>query len=252
MKLKNERVLLTGGAGGIGALISQRLIKAGADLTVLDRCDALPFEAAHIKADLSTPDGIEAAAAAIAEKEWDVLINLAGVQYFGPFENQPADRLLQTYLVNLVAPARLTQAVLPGMRARKHGRIANIGSVFGSINFAHFAAYSSSKAGLRGLTHALRRETAGSGISFTYVAPRAVKTPLNTEQVLRFAALTKMRMDKPEKVARLIVSAVRWRRKEVVIGFPESLFVKINAIAPSVVDQALFKGDRAAAALFAA
>ena len=72
------------------------------------------------------------------------------------------------------------------------------------------------------------------------------------EQVMRFAALTKMRMDKPEKVSRLIVDAVRWRKKEVVIGFPESVFVKVNAIAPSVVDQALFKGDRAAAALFAA
>ena len=76
-------------------------------------------------------------------------------------------------MVNLVAPARLTQAVLPGMKSRGRGQIANVGSIFGSINFAHFATYSSAKAGMRALSQSLRRELAGTGIDVTYVAPRA-------------------------------------------------------------------------------
>lgn len=251
MSLEGTTVALTGGAGGMGALIARQLMMKGAEIVVVDRVDALPFHADYIRGDLGTPEGIATVAAELSARPVDVLVNLAGVQYFGPFEAQDPAMLAMGYTVNLVAPALLAQAVIPGMRARGRGQIVNVGSVFGAINFAHFVTYSSAKAGLKGLSEALRRELTGSGIAVTHVAPRAVKTPLNSAKVLEFARLTKMNMDPPELVAARIVAAIEGREKDVVIGFPESLFVRVNALLPRLVDKALAGNDRKAAGLFA-
>ena len=251
MQLKGERVLLTGGAGGLGALVAERIALAGGALTIVDRTPSSSGRARHIQGDLSTLEGVRAVLDVVAAEPWDVLINLAGVQYFGPFEQQTPESVVLTHMVNLVAPTLLAQAVAPGMRARKRGRIVNIGSIFGSINFAHFVTYSSSKAGLRGMTQALRRELAGSGLTVTYIAPRAVKTPLNTPQVLEFARRTNMHMDEPKNIAKRIVRAIVKCERDVYLGFPESFFVRVNAVAPSIVDGALAANDKRAAELFA-
>src|SRR3546814_13795200 len=75
------------------------------------------------------------------------------------------------------------------MNARRAGQIANVGSIFGSINYAHVVTYSSAKAGLKGFSEALRRECGNYGVDVTYIAPRAVKTALNTPVVMRFAQI---------------------------------------------------------------
>ena len=250
MPFSNQEILVTGGSGGLGALICADLKGRGARVTVLDR--VAPGEGfAHIAGDLSTAEGLEAAALAMADRPWDRLINLAGIQHFGPVEAQSPSHLIATYMINLVAPVRLTQAVLPGMKARGRGHIVNIGSIFGSINFAHFATYSSSKAGLRGFSQALRRELSGTGVGVTYVAPRAVRTALNSEKVMAFARLTHMNMDEPAAIAARIMATIQARRPEAYFGFPESLFVRVNALAPGLVDRALAANDRKAAHLFA-
>ena len=249
MSLEGKRVLLTGGAGGLGVLIHARLQARGAHVTVMDRqTSALP--GAFLRQDLSTPAGLDAATAAAGEQDWDILVNLAGIQYFGLIERQSSEHLIASYMVNLVAPARLIQAVLPRMKAHRSGQIVNIGSIFGSINFAHFVTYSSAKAGLRGLSQALRRELAGTGVDVTYIAPRAVRTPLNTDQVLAFAKLTKMQMDEPADIADRIVTAIENRRRDVYFGGPESVFVRLNALLPGLVDRALAANDRKTAQLF--
>lgn len=247
MSLDGKYIVLTGASGGLGRHIHAQLAKAGAHVTPLDRSSA-PHGGGF---DLSSAGGQEAAAEAIGEGRCDILINLAGMQHFGPIEAQTPDAVRASYMLNLVAPARLAQAVIPGMKARGRGHIVNVGSIFGSIAFAHFAAYSSAKAGLRGLSQALRRELAGTGIDVTYIAPRGVRTAFNTPAVLEFARLTGMRMDPPEDVARKIVRAVRDRDLDVYLGFPESLFVRLNALFPRVVDHALVVNDRKAARLFA-
>jgi short-subunit dehydrogenase len=249
MSLEGKSVLLTGGAGGLGALIDARMTAQGARVTVMDR-QAPVLAGDFLQQDLSTPAGLDAAAAAAGGRDWDILVNLAGIQHFGPMERQSPEHLVASYMVNLVAPARLIQAVLPRMKARGGGQIVNVGSIFGSINFAHFVTYSSAKAGLRGLSQALRRELAGTGVDVTYIAPRAVKTPLNTAQVLAFAKLTKMQMDEPGAIADRIVAAIKDRRRDIYFGGPESVFVRLNALLPGLVDRALAANDRKAAQLF--
>ena len=164
MPFSGKTVLLTGGSGGLGRLISAQLTAEGARVTVLDRtAPAGPGEV--LLHDISTIDGLESAVLDVGSRAWDIVVNLAGIQHFGPFEQQSPEHLVASYMVNLVAPVRLTQAVLPRMKAKGGGQIVNVGSIFGSINFAHFVTYSSAKAGLRGFSQALRRELAGSGIA---------------------------------------------------------------------------------------
>ena len=146
--------------------------------------------------------------------------------------------------INAIAPMQLTRAVLPDMLERGSGRIVNVGSTFGSIGFACFASYSASKFALRGFSEALRREIAGSGVDVTYVAPRAVKTALNSAAVHHMADAVKMNMDPPLWVARQIVRAIEKDKKEVYLGFPESLFVRINNLLPRLVDAATRKQNR--------
>lgn len=250
MQLKGERALLTGGSGGLGSEVARALARAGVDVTLVDRSGGADGPFRHIACDLSNEEDVRRLIGEIEGERWDILVNLAGVQHFGPFGAQGASSMVSTYMVNLVAPALLIQAVAPGMRRRGRGRIVNVGSIFGSINFANFASYSSSKAGLHGLSQALRREFAGSGVRVIYVAPRAVNTPMNSERVRAFAKLTGMSMDEPARVARRIVAAIRRCEREVFLGFPESVFVRLNGLAPWLVDNALAPNDRRAADLF--
>lgn len=247
--LDGKHVIVTGAAGGIGSLVAAKLQEAGAFVIGIDRVPC-PACAMDLIGDLGSEAGIVALADQLSAVRCDMLVNLAGVQYFGPLAEQPRDGLWGGYVVNLIAPALLIRAVLPGMIARRQGRIVNIGSVFGAIPFAHFATYSSAKAGLKALSDALRRELADSGVAVTHIAPRAVRTKLASPKVMAFAAATNMHMDEPEKVAARIVAAVVDGERDVVIGFPEGLFVHLNALVPRLVDRALAANDRKAAALF--
>jgi short-subunit dehydrogenase len=249
MRFKDRVILVTGGSGALGRRIVEQMKREGGCVTVIARN---PVEGQNtLVGDLSTAPGLEAVASMVADRPWDLLVNIAGVQHFGPLEQQTPEHLLASYMVNLVAPARLAQAVVPGMKQRGLGQIANIGSIFGSINFAHFATYSSAKAGMRALSQSLRRELAGTGIDVTYVAPRAVATPFNSDRVNEFARLTGMAVDDPDHIARRIVGAIRKNRRDVYLGFPESLFVRVNALAPGLIDGALKSNDLKARALFA-
>jgi len=255
MEVRDKNIVLTGAAGGIGSLLAARLAERGARVVLVDANeDALKKVSAGIKhsktiaGDLSSDEGCLAVADA-AKKAFgqiDVLINLAGLMSFRCFEDEEIavmDRIIQ---VNLLGAMRLTRHLLPGMVERNDGRIINVGSVFGSIGFAYFSAYSASKFGLRGFSEALRRELHDTNVKVMYVAPRAVKTPLNTGRIMRMGAETGMNMDAPEHVVGKILKAVENDRKEVYIGFPESFFVGINMLFPRLVDKATAAQNRIA------
>ncbi|WP_294262005.1 SDR family NAD(P)-dependent oxidoreductase [uncultured Sphingomonas sp.] len=247
--LEGSHIALTGAAGGLGSLLARRFWSAGARITGIDRTEPEKCHAA-IAADLSDPEGLAGLADELASRRVDILVNVAGVQYFGPIEEQGADRLRLGYAVNLIAPAVLSAAVVPQMRLRGDGQIVNIGSMMGAVPYPYFTAYSSAKAGLKGFSQALRREVAGSGIAVTHVAPRAMRTPLNTEAIQRFMAATKMHADDPDWVAGRILSAIERRAGDVSVGIAERLFAQLNAIAPRLIDRGIAGQVDAARALF--
>jgi short-subunit dehydrogenase len=122
--------------------------------------------------------------------------------------------------------------------------------VLGAVNYPYFAVYSSSKAGLRGLSDALRREMGKSGIAVTYIAPRAVRTAFNDAEVNRFLEIAKMHPDDPAVVARRIAKAIIERRKEVTLGFAERFYTRLNGAFPRLVDAGLKDTVSKAQALF--
>ncbi len=235
MQLKGKNVILTGGHGGIGSLLAEKLKAQGAELTIIDRQDG----ADTFMADLSDPHSLAQTCETLAQGNTDILINLAGLMYFGHTQDQNSEHITAMMRVNLEAPIRLTQAVLPGMLKRGSGQIVNIGSVFGSLAFPHFSVYSATKAGLKSFSESIRREYTGQGITVTHIAPRAVKTPLNTGPIAELHARTKTINDTPDMVAQRIIQSITQNQKNTTIGFPENLFVRINAICPSIIDNAL-------------
>ena len=246
MRLRGKRAVITGGSGGIGAPLVGMLLAEGAEVTLIGRQPHGDAAALHVMADLAAEAGVEVACRAVAEAAPEILVCLAGVQYFGPFAAQSATEIETAYRVNLVAPAALANAALPGMIARKSGHILFAGSVFGSVPFAHFAAYSSTKAGLAAMALALRREYEGHGIAFTCAVPRAVKTAMANDTIRRFAAAAGFRFDAPADVARRICDVLARGSGEVGPGLPESLLMRLNALAPGLASRALAGNDRKA------
>jgi len=255
MKIRDKHILLTGAAGGMGRLLAQALHERGATLALVDaNAGALKevadsMQRAHaIVGDLSTPEGCATVAESARDvlEDIDILINLAGLMSFKCFEDESSAFMDLIIRVNLLGAMHLTRAILPGMLERDAGRIINVGSVFGSIGFAYFSAYSASKFGLRGFSEALRREIHDTRVKVMYIAPRAVKTPLNTGRIMRMGKATKMNMDTPERVVERTLRAIDNDRKEVYIGFPESLFVQINVRFPRLVDKVLAAQNRIA------
>jgi short-subunit dehydrogenase len=247
-----KRVVFTGGTGGLGRHVVESLAREGAEVVVISRrrpAVGLP-RVRHASADLSEPSGIADAAAIVKREEPDLLVNMAGIQYFGPAELQSFDDLQRSYMVNLIAPVALCQACLPIMKRRNSGHVVNVGSIVGSIAMANFASYASAKAGLRAFSEALRREVAGTSIAVTYIAPRAVRTAMLSPKIEKYAGLTGMNVDVPEDVAGKITAAISARKNEVFIGFPERLFVRLNAVLPGLVNVAVARGDRKAKVLF--
>lgn len=191
--MKSMRILVTGAGSGIGAGIAQKLAAPGHELFVSD-LDATAAEtvAAQIRESGGTATGLEldvtrdgsvSAAIAALDGHVDVLVNNAGLQHVAPLEEFPMDRWDLLVQVMLVGVARLTRAVLPGMRARAFGRIINIGSIHSLVASPYKSAYVAAKHGLMGFTKVLALETADTDITVNTICPTYVRTPLVDRQI---------------------------------------------------------------------
>ncbi|MDP2450048.1 MAG: SDR family oxidoreductase [Polaromonas sp.] len=247
MQLKQARILLTGASGGLGQDLARELAGAGAAVLLAGR-DAMRLAAIQaelganadsVVADLTTAEGIAAANAAARAFGVNVLINNAGVGAFGLFDQQAWPTVEQVLATNLEAPLRLTHALLPWLKAQPTAAVVNVGSMFGSLPYPGFAAYSAAKAGLRGFSQALRRELADTPVAVIHIAPRVINTPLNTEAVNQLNRALKNNSDSSQAVARQIVAALRHGKGEHHFGFPERLFAWLNGFAPSLIDRGL-------------
>jgi short-subunit dehydrogenase len=248
--LLDKKILITGAAGGLGQEIARQLAMQGAQLVLLDRNEA---QLMQLRQEINQSGGqaisivndfsAENAAETIMQHagDIDVLINSAGVLDFTYFAQQNPTRISQIMYVNAIVPMLLTRAALPQMMARNHGQIVNIGSIFGSIGFPHYASYSASKFALRGFSQALRRELFDSEIKVTYIAPRAIKTPINNDTSTKMMRETKTAMDDPKTVAAEIIQAILKQKDEHYIGQPESLFAWLNGVFPKIVGGGLKK-----------
>jgi 3-hydroxybutyrate dehydrogenase len=186
-------ILITGAGSGIGAGIATHLALDGHELFVTDLNEAAAVKVAREiieqggkasarSLDVTDDASVEALCAAL-EHPVDVLINNAGLQHVAPLEEFPMEKWDQLVQVMLTGTARLTRALLPGMRERGFGRIVNIGSIHSLVASAYKSAYVAAKHGLIGFSRVLALETADTDITINTVCPTYVKTPLVEKQI---------------------------------------------------------------------
>lgn len=254
MNIRNKTVVLTGASGGIGRAIAEQLSAAGARLVLVGRnrqklteLMAALDNAEHtaVIADIGTDAGRQSLREFCESLEPDgisVLVNCAGINNFGLFEEKSQAAIADTIGINLITPMLICQDLLPTLRRCDEAQIVNIGSTFGSIGYPGFGAYCASKFGLRGFTESLRRELADTAIQVSYVAPRATQTDLNSDRLVAMNNELGTAMDKPSVVADQVMRVISNRRPlDKYMGWPEKLFVKINALLPALVDSSLRK-----------
>ena len=252
--MTQRRIVLTGATGGIGQAIARCLASEGHRLVLLGRRrEALeslraslerPEQHGIYQVDLSDASAVSAMCTELStfcgSGGIDVLINNAGAAQFALLEDSSDPEAMMA--VNLLAPIRVTQGLLPTLLRSERACVINIGSTFGSIGYPGFSLYCASKFGLRGFTEALQRELADQAIAVHYLAPRAVATEMNSAAVVNLNRDLGNAVDSPEVVAAAVRGLISERRgTRRYLGWPESLFVRLNQIVPSVVAKALRK-----------
>lgn len=198
-----ERVLVTGGASGIGAAIVDRQRSLGRDVVVIDK------QPGGIEADLSDAEQVRAALEqALAGGPIHRLVNNVGYIRVANLEELDFDDAMRTYEINVIVAMRCAQALLPGMRDAGFGRIVNIASR-ASLGKAGRSAYSGSKAGIIGLTRTWALELGVHGITVNAVSPGPIRTAMfeaanpagdpRTQQIID--AIPVKRVGEPDDVA---------------------------------------------------
>lgn len=220
IELPGAVVVITGGARGIGAATARLFADKGADVWIGDVDDVVAKETATTipraqagTLDVTKPqswasflDRVRAESGPV-----DILINNAGVMPLGGFieENERTTDLILD--VNVRGPLNGARAALPEMVARGRGHIVNVASMAGKLAVPGMVTYNASKFGAVGLSVALRKEYADSGVSISSVLPSAVRTELASGAPLGKGMPT---VD-PEDVAAAIVRSVDTRRAQI-------------------------------------
>lgn len=175
--------LVTGCSSGIGAATAARLRAAGWTVyATARRPDSLGELAAAgcrtLALDVDDEQSMQEAVEAILAEggRIDALVNNAGYSQSGPIETVPLEAVRRQFETNVFGLVRLTQLVLPGMRARRQGRIVNVGSMGGRLTFPGGGFYHATKYALEAISDALRFEVAGFGIAVVLVQPGLIRT----------------------------------------------------------------------------
>lgn len=199
-----ERVLITGGATGIGAAIAQRCRERGWSTVVIDRAAN-----ADIRADLADRQATGAALSeALSGGAITRLVNNVGTVCPNPVEMQTMDELELTVSLNLRCALQCLQALLPGMKQEGFGRVVNVSSR-AALGKELRSAYAATKAGLLGMTRVWALELGAHGITVNAVGPGPIKTELfdqanpadspRTKAII--ASVPVKRLGQPEDVA---------------------------------------------------
>jgi 3-hydroxybutyrate dehydrogenase len=201
--LEGKVALVTGSTSGIGLGIARALAEAGAQVMLNGFGDREEIERTRARiavecgvkiayngADLMQPSGAAELVAA-TEKTFgrlDILVNNAGIQHVAPTAEFPDERWDAIIALNLSAVFRGMKAAIPGMTARRFGRIINVASVHGLVGSPNKIAYVAAKHGVIGATKVAALEVAGDGITVNAICPGWVLTPLVEAQITARAA----------------------------------------------------------------
>jgi 3-hydroxybutyrate dehydrogenase len=198
MFLKGKTALVTGSTSGIGLACAQALAAEGAAVMINGFGEAAAIEAVrsaleqasgaaaiYSPADMSKPDEIAAMVAECTRALGgiDILVNNAGIQHVAAVDQFPPEKWDQIIAINLSSAFHTIRAALPGMKAKRWGRIVNTASAHSLIASPFKSAYVAAKHGVAGLTKTIALEVAQAGVTVNCISPGYVWTPLVERQI---------------------------------------------------------------------
>jgi all-trans-retinol dehydrogenase (NAD+) len=246
--LRGKRVLITGGASGIGSALARRFAAEGTDLLLVDiNAALLDAEVARLAAsgasvrghrlDVTDTEGIAHLREEVLRLGGpvDVLVNNAGLVFGGPFLDVPLDKHLLTFRVNTIGLVAMTHAFLPDLLRRPDAHVVNLASASGLIGLPYGSTYAASKWAVIGFSESLRLELEMLGhrhVAVTTVCPSYVATGLF--EGVRAPRTT--RLLTPDRLADLVVRSVLANRALVLTPW----LVKVTPLLKGVLPARLF------------
>lgn len=251
---EGKTAFLTGAASGIGRAIAMELARLRCNLYLVD-VDAAALEKVREQAsacgitarsgicDLADPRQVDAAVTDCLQQfaVVDLLINNAGVAYYGPTHLMTAQQWDWLMSINLSAPIQLTRLLLPHLLARPEAHIVNMCSIAGLVAGGRSVAYQTSKYGLVGFTEAIRAEYGRTGLGVSAICPGPVRTNLYKAAATGRDGTTApcppaVFCTTPERVAARTIQAIRRNHRQVLISPMAHLLFQMKRFVPGLID----------------
>jgi 3-hydroxybutyrate dehydrogenase len=235
--LAGKTALVTGSTSGIGLALARAFAEEGANIMINGLGDPalIEIERAAIEKDFAVRclysganmmDGAQVSQmvkdAEAAFGRVDILVNNAGIQHVAPIHEFPDDKWEAIVRINLVSAFYAIKAALPGMKARKWGRIINIASAHALVASPYKSAYVAAKHGIAGLTKTVALEVAQEGITVNAICPGYVWTPLVANQI-------------PDTMKARNMTEDQVKRDVLLAAQPTKEFVKVEELAALAV-----------------
>lgn len=252
--LKDRVAVITGASSGIGRATALALAREGVAVVLgarrAERLQATVEEIARgggracaLRTDVTRPEEVRCLVGEAVTRfgRLDLLLNNAGLGYFGRLESMPVEEARYLFDVNVMGTLHGIQAAVPVMRSQRSGHIITVSSVVGKRATPGSGMYAATKFAQVALSEALRLEVAEAGIAVSVICP--VSTTTEFFETAR--ARSPFKIDpvgpkySPEQVAEVILRCARRPRAEVILYPPARLMVVLNALWPRLMDRVL-------------
>jgi short-subunit dehydrogenase len=261
--ISGQVVLITGSSRGLGLAMAREFASLGCKLVICARDEqelreaeadlrARGAEVLAIRCDVGKNDDVQKMVEQTTQHfgRIDILINNAGIIQVGSIESQTIEDFQEAMDVMYWGIVHTTLAVLPQMKARGYGRIANITSIGGKISVPHLVPYGAAKFAAVGFSEGMHAELMKDGITVTTVVPGLMRTGSHLNAYFKgdhqkefswfaLGATSPLSAISARRAARSLVNAVRSGRAEVVLSIPAKLAVLAHGVAPGLTSDLL-------------